>query len=194
MWRGPGKEKGWSAIPRTLSVILCALQEPELRGVLDLSRVYVDLWTRAFDEGLIEIHDEAEAAWGSGFAKGRTRSWRERVRQLAEVGFIRVFSDAVHDIAAIGLIHPHIAMTRLRRAGKVSDGVWALYMKKLDAGGGSAPTPPEDATDLSELLEDEEGTAEAEKPKKQKDAKSDAVTPAKAKKESRRSVTRVVEI
>ncbi|WP_242352358.1 MULTISPECIES: hypothetical protein [unclassified Anaeromyxobacter] len=138
------KEKGWSAVPRTLSVVLCALQDRDVRGAVDLSRVYVDLWTRTFDEGLIEIPDEAEAAWLSGFAKNRTRSWRERVRHLERLGFIKVFSDAVHDIAAIGLIHPHIAMMRLRRQGRVNDGIWALYTKKLDAAAGSAPVPPED--------------------------------------------------
>jgi hypothetical protein len=64
-----------------------------------------------------------------------------------------VFSDAVHDIAFIGLVHPHIAMTRLRRRGKVSDAVWALYSKKLDAAGGSVPPLPEDDASVDALLD-----------------------------------------
>ncbi len=152
MWRGPRRETGWSGVPRTLSAILAALDEPRVRGPLDLTRVYVDVWTRAFDEGLVEVADEVEAAFLCGFSKRRVRSWRERIHKLAELGFIRVFRVGIHDIGAIGLVHPHIAMTRLKKKGLMADALWSQYLKLLDACAGSSPLPPEDAAEALELF------------------------------------------
>lgn len=148
MWHGPRKERGWSAVPRTLSAVLAALDDRRVRRELDLTRVYVDVWTRSFDEGLVEVPDEVEAAFLCGFSKRRVRSWRERIARLAELGFIRVFKVGIHDVGAIGIVHPNIAMTRLKKQGLVDDALWSEYVKLLDACAGTAPLPPEDVAAL----------------------------------------------
>jgi len=53
-------EKGYCTIPRTLPLIMTLIDylSPKERG--RASRVYHELWCRAYDEGFVELADEAE--------------------------------------------------------------------------------------------------------------------------------------
>lgn len=143
MWCGVD-ESGWFAAPRYLSVILAILDNKELRGDHDLSRVYVDLWTRSYEEGIVEITNDAEHALLCGFPH-RVRYWRERVRSLEHLGLVKVFAVGASDFAFIGMVHPYIAVQRLRRSGRLKDdSLWNLFIKALTDVGASKPEPPED--------------------------------------------------
>src|SRR6266849_362819 len=76
-------EKGWSKAPRVLPLILNLTRNKKITGKLDCSTVYHELWSRDFGQGIVEIFDEAEHAFGAGYVGERAvRSWRERVRKL----------------------------------------------------------------------------------------------------------------
>lgn len=165
MWRGV-KEKGWFAAPRYLPAVLALLDEKELRGDQDLSRVYIDLWTRTYDEGLVQVTTDKEHALACGFPN-RVRSWRDRLRKLEELGFVKVFAVGASDFAYIGMVHPYIAVQRLRRKGKLTnERLWNLFIKSLADAGASKPLLPEDAVDLFG------GQDEAAKPSKKGRKKS----------------------
>ncbi len=119
MWKGVN-EKGWFAAPRYLSVVLAILDDKELRGDQDLGRVYLDLWTRSYEEGVVEVTTEADHALLCGFPN-RVRSWRDRVRKLEALGLVKVFAAGASDFAFIGMVHPHVALQRLRRDGKLKN-------------------------------------------------------------------------
>lgn len=148
MWRGV-EEKGWFAAPRYLPAILAMLDDKELRDDQDLSRVYIDLWTRTYQEGIVEVTAEREHALACGFPN-RVRSWRDRVRKLEQLGFVKVFACGASDFAFIGMVHPFIAVQRLRRGGKLkNERLWNLFIKAIADAGASKPVLPEDAVVLS---------------------------------------------
>jgi hypothetical protein len=107
------KEFGFTTIPRTLMLIATLIKELTKQG--DASRVYLDLWGRAFDEGLVEVFDESEFALSSGYAPGKrnVRTWRERIKELQRLKFIAVRPKAGREIGYILLIHPHSAVMNL---------------------------------------------------------------------------------
>ena len=79
--------KGFTTIPRTLALIVRIIDEIDRKNA---GRVYFDLWCRSFDDYLIEIRDEYEAAYSSGYDGQRAvRTWRERMGVLDGAGFIR---------------------------------------------------------------------------------------------------------
>src|SRR5258708_4219270 len=82
------KEKGFCTIPRTLALIFTLIDH--LQKGKDASRVYFDLWCRAFDDYLVEVPDEESLAYSAGYTSGRNvRTWRERIHVLEKYGFVR---------------------------------------------------------------------------------------------------------
>ena len=49
-------EKGWGTVPRTLGLIGTLIKH--LGDRVDGSKVFLDLWFRNFDDGMIEVDDE----------------------------------------------------------------------------------------------------------------------------------------
>src|ERR1700678_223061 len=154
LWPGIGpylwhrkSEAGFSTLPRTLPLILVLLDELKEKG-WDVSRVYFDLWCRQYDDSLVDVTDEEGFAFSSGFTgQGRNvRSWRERIRILEELGFIKVKPNGSRSIGYILINHPHRVVRELRREGKVSDAWWGAYVKRASEigttlEGGLAPVP-----------------------------------------------------
>jgi hypothetical protein len=100
---------------------------------MDLTRVYLDLWGRVFDEGVVEISDQAEFAYSSGFYGNRgVRSWRERLETLAQLGFVRVASRWRDDIHCVMLVHPDKVIQELEREGKIPELWKARYLARLE--------------------------------------------------------------
>ena len=74
------KEKGWFSATRTLSLVLGLMDSKALSGIRAPSKVYVELLTRHFDSGIIEMKSEDEHAYAAGYTGNRAvRSWRERM-------------------------------------------------------------------------------------------------------------------
>lgn len=127
------KEWGFTTIPRTLMLIATLIKELTRKG--DASRVYLDLWARAFDEGLVEVFDESEFALSSGYATGNRniRTWRERIAELQRLGFIAVRPKPGRAIGFILLVHPHAAVLHLRQASpeRVPEWWWDLFTARI---------------------------------------------------------------
>ncbi len=81
------RDKGFTTIPRSLPLVMRIINELTPKG--DASRVYLELWARSFDEGLVTVHDEHEMAFGAGYDGPRAvRTWREHIEALVSLGFI----------------------------------------------------------------------------------------------------------
>jgi hypothetical protein len=88
VWNGTGS--GWFKGPRTLPLILAFLSDKKLTGGRDVSRVYLELMARHMDGGIVEIGNEGDHAFGSGYTGTRAiRTWCERMQLLERLGFIR---------------------------------------------------------------------------------------------------------
>jgi hypothetical protein len=65
-WLGPD-ERGYFCPPRTLPLLVSLLRTKELSGRHDPSRVYVELMSRHMGEGVVEMTNEEEHAYGAGY-------------------------------------------------------------------------------------------------------------------------------
>jgi len=126
-WTGEN-EKGWFRALRTLPLVLGLMGEKNLSGSQDPTRVYVELLARHIDGGVIEMGHEADHAFAAGYVGSRgVRTWRERMRTLEKLGFIRTRRVGNQDFKYVLLVHPTTAIWRLRDVGKVSDHWWDTY-------------------------------------------------------------------
>jgi hypothetical protein len=114
---------GFTTIPRTLSLITRTINDLDSKNA---GNVYVDLWCRAFDDSLIEVRDEHEVAFASGYdGKRAVRSWRERIEVLETLGFIKLHKGPTGNYRHILLLDPHPVIETLNSQGKLPE---ALYL------------------------------------------------------------------
>ena len=126
-WTGEN-EKGWFRSPRTLPLLLVLLSSKEISGEKDVSRVYVELWSRHISEGVIEMEQEAEHAYASGYVGQRgVRSWQERMKILETHGIIKSVKISGITRKYVLLVHPLKFVQKLIQAGRVSNEWLASY-------------------------------------------------------------------
>lgn len=75
---------------------------------VDASRVYMDLWSRQYEDGFLEVHDEQEFAASCGYHRGArgVRSWRDAMQALEDLGFIRAKPKGQRKFGYVLLPHP----------------------------------------------------------------------------------------
>lgn len=116
---------GFTYIPRTLPIIILALNN---RAKKRLGDVYLDLWCRSFDDMVIDVRDEHEAAFSSGFSGSRgIAAWRERIAGLEELGFIRCARNLSHGLRYVLLLDPHPVMEELNGRDVISPDIYDSY-------------------------------------------------------------------
>ncbi len=63
----------------------------DMAGGKPVSSTYLELWCRNFDDCFVVLSKQREMAFHSGFTGQRAeRTWRERIRILAALGFIDI--------------------------------------------------------------------------------------------------------
>lgn len=128
LWTGEG-EKGWFSVPRSLPLVLALLSSKEISRKHDPSSVYLELLSRQRGEGVIEMAHEEEHAFAAGYAGTRAvRTWQERMRILEESGFIKTLQVGNQRYKYVAIVHPTIAVQRLREQKKVDDNWWNAYL------------------------------------------------------------------
>jgi hypothetical protein len=112
----------------------------ELTPKGDPSGVYVELWARAFDEGLVTINDESEHTYCAGYRGTRAvRTWRERILRLAELGFIEYKPNGNREVGHILLLNPLGVCSLLYKQGKVPEEWWSMFAKRVSEIGATIP-------------------------------------------------------
>lgn len=135
-------EDGFATIPRLLPLVMTLMDELESGYI---SRVYVDLWARAYDDGLIEIDDEGEFAFGSGFVSNRAvRTWSEYMLKLQKLGLIRIKPSGNKEIGYVLLIHPLKAAVRIiKKREKTHPALysiwWPAFVRRVQKVGAELP-------------------------------------------------------
>jgi hypothetical protein len=121
------KEAGWFAAPRTLPLILELLKSKAISGKHDPTRVYLELLARQIDSGVVEMVHEAEHAYHAGYTSPRNkRTWRDGIRLLERVGFIKTHEVNGH-YKYVLIVHPTVVIARLREQGRIPDEWWNMY-------------------------------------------------------------------
>src|SRR5260370_11932051 len=76
----------------------------------------------------IEMAEHARHAYAAGYRGSRAvRSWLERMNVLEDCGFIKSKEAEGQRYKYVLLVHPTIAVQRLRDAGKIDDKWWDTY-------------------------------------------------------------------
>ena len=128
VWTGGELDKGWFKAPRTLPQILALIQNKRLTGSGDPTTVYLELLSRQFGEGVVEIQNEAEHAYAAGYTSLRAvRTWQDHMRCLERLGFIKIKGIGKHAFKYVALIHPVAALEGLRAKDMVPQDWWDAF-------------------------------------------------------------------
>ena len=127
-WTGGDPEKGWFKAPRTLPLLLGLMRSKGLTGNADPSSVYLELLSRQFGDGVVEIQNEAEHAYASGYASTRAvRTWQEQMKRLEALGFIKIKGIGKQAFKYILIVHPSQVVKSLLEQNKLPEGWWDAY-------------------------------------------------------------------
>jgi hypothetical protein len=125
---------GFSTIPRTL---------PHITRILDaladagspLGQTYLALWCRVFDEGLVEIKDQAVVAYESGFGgKRMVSTWTSRMKKLRDLGFISTKKTFRGEFQYVLLLNPFVTIKKIYEDKPQDERYIALVERMLEVG------------------------------------------------------------
>lgn len=123
---------GWTSVPRLIPHVCAMIDLLSKKG--NPSRVYIDLWLRAFDDGFVQVESEDELAFSSGLISNRARrTWQERIEMLQDLEFVKVAPRGNTKIGFILLVNPIVRALELYNTRKFpSRDVW--FRSFLDRG------------------------------------------------------------
>jgi hypothetical protein len=127
---------GFTTVPRTMPLIL-SIMDSMSKGK-PLSSTYVELWCRAHDECLVTLSKQEELAFHAGFTGQRAVStWRDRLRALAEFGFIETKPGPSGELSYALLVNPYQVIKKHhgKRHSGISEAAYnALQQRAIEIG------------------------------------------------------------
>lgn len=128
------KKKGFTTIPRTMPLILLIMDD--LDSGKPVSKTYLALWCRVFDESFIEIKNPPQLAFEAGFTGERAVSvWKTRMMQLKKHGFIDIKQGASGDFNYVLLYNPYSIIKKLNNANLIPEKYYtALFARAQEIG------------------------------------------------------------
>lgn len=121
--------KGFTTIPRTMPLIL-RIQDYLSKGK-PISSTYLSLWSRVFDEGVVEITNPRDCAFEAGFSGERQEStWAARMRSLRDEGFVLTAAAQYGEFSYVLLLDPYVVMRFLHANKKVPQDLYIAFMRR----------------------------------------------------------------
>lgn len=120
-------QDGYGSVPRTLPLLLEIIDAASKRvssggKAVPAGRAYLALWCRATDVSMVKVSSEVVLALETGYAGQRaTLTWREHVRVLLDLGFIRTAPGAEGDHSFVLLMNPYQVCAELASKGWIAD-------------------------------------------------------------------------
>lgn len=99
------RRDGFVPIPRVMPLILQIMNDLSPRP---LASTYLDLWCRKFEEQYVTLNrPHKEYAFFAGFSGQRgEQTWKERIRELAKLGFIKLEAGASGEFSYALILNP----------------------------------------------------------------------------------------
>lgn len=147
------KNVGFTTIPRTMSLIGRIMDQMAGKG-FPLLGTYLALWCRVYDEGFVEIRNDRELAFESGFSGTRGEvTWRTRMRMLRELGFIDIRKGLASDLQYVLIFNPIKVIAEVYERQQLNHDMayQALLNRLIEIGANDlikAPRPPNGSTEL----------------------------------------------
>lgn len=142
LWPGVDDELLWSrthdgytTMPRAIPQIIQIIDELAPKGK-PVALTYLSLWCRVFDESMINIQNERELAYESGFTGQRAvTTWHGRMKILKSLEFIDIKSGAAGNYQYVLILNPYLVINKLRKKKKISDPYFfPLFSRAQDIG------------------------------------------------------------
>lgn len=119
-WTGGEHDDGWFKAPRTLPLILTLMRDKNLSASSDPTSVYLELLSRQFGDGIVEIQNQDEHAFAAGYDSQRAkRTWEAHMRLLEKLGFIQIKGVGPNQFKYVLIVHPATAIHHLNEQGLV---------------------------------------------------------------------------
>lgn len=99
-------------------------------------KAYLVLWCRVFDEAVVRIDSESSVAREAGYIGERNvTTWREHLRILEELGFIKSAGGMAGPKQFVLLLNPYHAVQKLHEKGWVQQDTYtAIFQRAQEIG------------------------------------------------------------
>jgi hypothetical protein len=122
---------GYTTIPRTLPLAM-QLIDTAYKGK-PAGHVLFCLWARSPDHALVTIENPATYASEAGFSGERAvDTWRGRMKQLRELGFIHAKKGASGEFHYVLLINPNAKIEEMHAQEKIKDDFYARFLDRIN--------------------------------------------------------------
>lgn len=112
---------GFSTLPRAMPLIMSIMDDLSDKG-FPVGQTYLEMWCRLYDELFLTLNRPEEMAFFSGFTGQRAvRTWKDRVRKLAKLGFIDVKSGPLGELSYAIFFNPYHVIKRAYIENMVSE-------------------------------------------------------------------------
>ena len=104
------KTKGYASLPRTMPLMLNIMDLLAGKGK-PVSSCYLELWCRTDEEGFVVLSKYGDVAFASGYTGERgVATWKERVRRLEALGFIKTAEGSSGDLHYMQVWNPYLVI------------------------------------------------------------------------------------
>ena len=143
---------GFATVPRLMPLVMDMMNDLAGKGT-PVGQTYFELWCRLYDESFLVLNRHEEMAFHAGFSGQRAvRTWRDRIRILAKLGFLDVLPGPSGDLSYALFWNPYHVLKKHHAAGLIQQAKWlalevrATEIKATDLETGDAdrpdPVPP----------------------------------------------------
>lgn len=145
--------KGFVPIPRLMPLIMGIMDDLSGKG-FPVGQTYLEMWSRLYDELFLTLNRPEEMAFHAGFTGQRAlRTWKDRVKRLADLGFIDVKPGPLGDLSYVIFLNPYHVIKRAYLKGEVQENKWqALVIRTNEIGAFDL----DDVDDQGKLIVDDE--------------------------------------
>jgi len=122
--------KGFATMSRLMPWITVLIRHLAGKGK-DPTDIYWELWCRDMGQGIIQINDEQECAFASGYSSSRAlRTWREHVQLLVNLHFLKVERNGNREVGFVLLMNPLAVAHWHHLHSKLPDGWWTSFNQR----------------------------------------------------------------
>lgn len=130
LWRRKVND-GYTTLPRTMPIAMQAIDDAT-KG-RPAGHTLFCLWARSPDHPMLVIENPSTYASEAGFSGERAvDTWRKRMKQLLDLGFIACAAGSSGDFHYVLLLNPNTAIENLRRAGKMQQALYARFIDRVN--------------------------------------------------------------
>ncbi|HEV2818365.1 MAG TPA: hypothetical protein VGW40_14225 [Allosphingosinicella sp.] len=127
--------EGWVAVPRLMPLMMSIMDDLSGKG-FPVSRAYFEMWARLRDEQFLTLNRPEEMAFHAGFEGQRAlRTWKDRVRRLADLEFIGLKPGPLGDLSYAIFYNPYHVIKRAYLKDQIQEKKWqALVIRANEVG------------------------------------------------------------